>query len=93
MASLHYQNIPVEFRLCIFCNDNVCESEVHFLLHCNLYNDLREELFVYVARINPIFHSLSEFDKIGSLMSKDIVKSTAQFIQKAIMKRRQVLYN
>ena len=88
-----YQNIPVEFRLCIFCNDNVCESEVHFLLHCNLYNDLREELFVHVVRINPIFHRLSEFDKIGSLMSKDIVKSTAQFIQKAIMKRRQVLYN
>ena len=32
----------IESRVCIFCNQNAVENETHFLLHCNLYNDLRE---------------------------------------------------
>ncbi len=27
-----FQNIPIEYRLCLLCEDNVCESEFHFLL-------------------------------------------------------------
>ena len=34
--------IPRERRLCKFCSANETEDELHFLLKCNLYNDLRQ---------------------------------------------------
>ena len=35
-----YEGIPEEERLCPMCNDGV-ENELHALLECTLYNDLR----------------------------------------------------
>ena len=31
-------------RLCIFCNNNSIESEIHFLLECPFYNTIRTSL-------------------------------------------------
>ena len=36
-----YSRLSREERNCKLCNQNVCESEYHFLLCCPLYNELR----------------------------------------------------
>ena len=88
-----YQNIPTEFRLCEFCNQNACETEPHFLFHCSFYEIFREILYTRVINIQPDFLTLPESDKLTVLMSKDAVKHTAKFIQDAYIKRRKALYN
>ena len=39
------KSIPIEKRLCKFCNQNAIEDEFHFLLECSQYADLRKTLF------------------------------------------------
>ncbi len=40
-----FQDIPVEYRLRIMCEENVIKTESHFLLYCSKYNQLRYHLF------------------------------------------------
>lgn len=39
-----FRNEPLTDRLCVFCNLNEIENEIHFILKCTLYNDLRNLL-------------------------------------------------
>ncbi len=40
-----FQDIPVEYSLCTMCEENVIETESHFLLNCSKYNNLRYHFF------------------------------------------------
>ena len=60
-----YMNIPVEFRLCNFC-DNCTETEVHFLLYCPKYSEIRSE-FNNVTNLYdriPNFENLNDNEKL-----------------------------
>ena len=52
-----FENLDVILRLCHICN--VVENEVHVMLECSAYNDLRDNLF----------HKLSQFFHILSLLT------------------------
>ncbi len=52
--------MPVDQRLCEFCNDNAVEDELHVILKCTFYDDLREELFQAAENINNHFMNLSD---------------------------------
>ena len=41
--------IPLEQRLCNFCNENTVEDETHSIIHCDLYLDIR-----YVWKANGV---------------------------------------
>jgi hypothetical protein len=50
----HYKpKIPVQERLCIMCNLNVVEDEVHVLLQCPLYTEQRVRLFTNICLLFP----------------------------------------
>ena len=38
---------PLHDRTCQFCTVNVLEDEMHFLLHCEFYTDIRFKLFYH----------------------------------------------
>jgi hypothetical protein len=40
-----FQNIPLEYRLCTLCDQDVLETESHFPLFCNSYAELRYTFF------------------------------------------------
>ena len=40
-----YRKIPLDQRLCIFCDKEAIETSTHLLLHCTKYSDLRKTLF------------------------------------------------
>jgi hypothetical protein len=67
-----YQGVPENERTCDICSLDV-ESEEHFLLVCPLYDDLREELFIYVSTIQPNFVNLSNRDKLSFLLSNESI--------------------
>ena len=39
-----FRGLPETDRLCIFCNNNSIESEIHFLLECPFYSTIRTSL-------------------------------------------------
>ena len=58
------------------------ENEIHFLLHCNQYSDLRNHLFSHLTL--PNFHQLSDTDKfIFLLTNASVARLVGQFITNA----------
>jgi hypothetical protein len=88
-----YQDIPIEYRTCLFCNDDLVESESHFLLYCSFYYDLRYDLFVKVREVYFNFDILGEEEKIQMLMSDEIIKMSSKYIFEAFEKRQNTLYH
>ena len=87
-----FMSIPANLRLCNFCDENVVEDEVHFILYCSFYCELRNLLLAKVSTVIPDFISLNENEKMCALMGPLIVKHSAEFIYNAMYKRRKLLY-
>ena len=87
-----FTQIPLEFRLCIFCNSNDIEDETHFIFKCSLYNDIRRRFFDKLEQFHPSWTDLNLDQKLLLLMSKEFVKDTAEFVYQCFMTRRKHLY-
>ena len=77
-------------RLCKFCDSAVVEDELHFLIDCEFYSDIRYELFQCASNgyINFIF--LTSEEKLIYLMQNEAiqVKLASSLL---LMNRRNVL--
>ena len=87
-----YTNIPREYRLCIFCNHNVVEDEMHFLFVCPLYNEIRQQYYERFKEIVPNFEDLTHVEKLNKFMSCDFVKLSAEFVNNCYCLRKEKLY-
>ena len=79
-----------EQRLCRFCNTQSVEDEKHFLLHCGLYNNIREIVFQDILHTD-IFINFSSDEKLIYLL-QTYPRKTAKYLVKAYLKRRNVIY-
>ena len=84
--------IPLEFRLCKFCNHDVLEDEMHFLLNCPFYADLRNNLILKAIEKEQNYYFLETVDKLKLFMSRELVKYTAKFLYESFQRRRAALY-
>ncbi|XP_052808975.1 uncharacterized protein LOC128237452 [Mya arenaria] len=64
-----YEGLNVGSRICPFCGNNSIESELHVMLHCYVYNDLREDLYTKALMKNNIFSDMQDIDKYNYLFS------------------------
>ena len=80
--------LPID-RICTFCDDKVPEDELHFLMTCNNYTDLRDQLMSNINCLTNI-SDLTPGNKFISIMSSEvpvIVKAVAKFVRCAMQKR------
>ena len=87
-----YTNIPKEFRLCIFCEKNEIEDEIHFLFECPFYNDVRLKFWPNFNSSCSNFGQLENVDKLGKMMSNELVKISSLYVYECFLKRRNCLY-
>ena len=87
-----FLNIPIEFRLCQFCSENVIEDETHVMFACTAYRDLRNILFEKANSINMDFENFSVNLKFQMLMSNIMIHNTAEFLNGIFEKRRSLTY-
>ena len=64
-----YTNTPVESRLCTLCNIGSIESEAHVLLHCELYKDIRSDLFISISKYCESFNDLDDSNKLCIILA------------------------
>ena len=85
-----YRGVDEESRICEYCHLNEVEDEVHFILFCPLYDDLREILF---QKVHSPELNLLEYEN-GALIQFlfDHVFAFAEYIYKAWDRRRRVTY-
>ena len=65
---------------------------MHVLFHCELYDELRKNLFTKITKQNRLFESFNSIDKLSFLFNNTdprISKLAAGFIFKATEKRKK----
>ena len=55
---------PENLRICPFCQINEVEHELHFMLSCPFYNNLRSKFFDDIKKRYPNFNNLDNNSKI-----------------------------
>ena len=86
-----YYGIPVEGRICEFCDKNEIETERHFLCNCTLYNDLRSTLYDAVTIKYPHFCDMETAEQFH-ILSQSEQLNTSKYVWKAFCRRRALLY-
>lgn len=85
-----YRNIPIQDRKCSVCTECV-EDELHVLLHCPCYSDIRKELLDSISDFISDFESLNDYSKLGVILASDnTYKFSAKACFKIMEKRKQM---
>ena len=82
--------LPPEQRTCKYCTSNAMEDEIHFLITCPFYHNLRAHLFNAIIKYFPSFSNLTTEHKFIWLMSNEdeyVISVCSQFIYNAFQKR------
>jgi hypothetical protein len=66
--------VQLNERICIYCNNNCVEDEMHLLMEYEFYSDLRYFLFQKGQQINETFSLLNTVDKFIFLMNDTSVQ-------------------
>lgn len=81
---------PVEQRTCFHCIDSV-EHELHFLIDCPFYDDIRRKLFQKANRCNSDFYSYNSVEKLIFLMNNINMQSlVASTLYDMFQRRKRV---
>ena len=86
-----FRNIEINDRLCISCNQNQVEDEIHFLCFCPFYHDLRQKLYSDL-KIDPESFE-NNYDLFIEIMRSERIYCLSSFIVNAWGKRRDFIYN
>lgn len=71
-------------RLCLVCNQPYVEDEYHFLLVCNVYDNLR---FMYIPQKYHVYPSLHKFNMLMSNTNVSTVRNVAMYVYQAMRLR------
>ena len=80
------ENLQVEDRTCLMCNENIVEDEQHFLTACPKYHSLRTEMYEKIEKSVKNFKLLTPKQKFIYLMSCEnlqIIRWVACYIKHA----------
>ena len=86
--------MPRERPLCKFCSANETEDELHFLLKCNFYNDIRQLFFKKLKALTGV-DSTDHLNTIFSLftsLEKTLTTQLANYIHRCFFKTK-INYN
>ena len=83
-----HSKTPTEARICQFCQLGI-ENEIHLLLNCPLYHELREKLFNKLTLTIPHFNVLNNQDKLTIMFQPrgDVAMLVTAFVHNAFYLR------
>lgn len=79
--------VPLAERLCILCDLNTVEDEIHFLINCPAYKQFRDKYIV----INPTITTTEQFVCILNSTDKVALHNIGLFINKALSFRTELI--
>ena len=88
-----YEGLPENQRFCPFCKDTV-ENELHVVLYCPIYVDLRMFLFDECSILDENFSSMSDMEKLCFILGDNRTsKISAKILNNVLHRRRLLLYH
>jgi hypothetical protein len=86
-----YRQVPLMNRKCFNCSDNV-EDELHVLMVCPVYDDLRLDLCKNAVKLVPGFGVLSDYCKVDTILGDArLIKVSANFCYNILEMRKTLL--
>ena len=87
-----YEGLAENQRLCPFC-ENALENEVHVLLYCHTYYDIRKNLFVHLNNVILNFNDMQDMQKITVIFSHPFIcKIAAKACHDILLKTKFLLH-
>ena len=83
---------PYVNRKCKLCNTNSVEDEIHFLIDCPMYDDIRFDIF-YNNVIEPNIRNLDSMLKLIYVMKCEKLQNILALCIEKMFKRRNMLLN
>ena len=83
--------VPLCDRVCPFCPNKV-ESEIHFLMECTMYNDIRYNIMSEMEDIVPSFSSLDSLQQFICILTTPNVMYILCHSISSMFKRRQLFF-
>ena len=68
-----HQGLQVFQRNCPLCPEIIVEDEYHFLLQCQVYSHIRDELFTHAKTSLPEFEHLPKDQKLKTLLCNEFL--------------------
>ena len=87
-----YRGLPENERICLLCENNTVENEIHFICNCPLYVDNRNALFQTAKKFDNSFDTLNDEEKFIFCISKT-PRAVCKYVKKSWYERQQKLYN
>ena len=88
-----FHNMPVQERICKFCNANEVETELHFLFYCQLYTVIRNSFYTSMNNSVLNFSQYSDKDKLKLIFSQsNFIRKFSSYVDSCYRKRTSVLY-
>ena len=84
-----YIGEKVEHRLCKLCTAGAVENEIHFLLHCDLYTQIRENTFSDIFRNNT---ELPDVERLCNIVNSQ-PRKLAKYLVCAYLLRKRKLFS
>jgi hypothetical protein len=85
-----YKNIDRENRICLICDTGVIEDELHFMMDCSKYRELRNKyLYPILLKLSNIYN-YNEWEMFVNILSstdKNVIISVANYIHNAMIER------
>ena len=83
--------IPLTERKCNFCNKQAVEDKIHFLIDCDLYSDLRYDLFNEGQKDYSSYNMLNNDEKIIFYENDKLQPILANTIHKMFYRRKFIV--
>jgi len=84
-----YNKTPLQQRICTYCESGSIEDEKHFLLNCELYNDIRYDLLKEMCNIQPDFITHDYLTQYCILMTTESIQQLLGKMLVKMYKRRK----
>ena len=87
-----WRGMELQNRVCEICGNGDIEDEMHFLLKCAVYDDLRLDVFEKCKTKNDMFLQLNDTEKLLEIVNRN-ERVLSEFLLSSWNRRRSLLYS
>ncbi len=87
-----WKDTPLEYRFCRVCDDDLLESELHFLMQCDALINERSDMYRELLKRSDFEIEGNEIDQMKVLLCKPCLKITGKHLLNMFERRREILY-
>ena len=88
----HTFHVPLEYRLCQLCDDEMLEDEFHFILYCDGLKEVRSQCFEGTTYLEDVEDPTDKVELCKLMFNSHNLKHSAKFMERMFDARTRMLW-